>query len=784
MYGLWTRDTGCLALKKKQEVKNKDFQNRSSYHRVIKSVIFITGLGGIVGQLILIRELMITFYGNELTWGLVLASWLVFEAAGSFTVSHVKYFKNSSLYIIFIILYALFLPLALYFSRSIDVYLFHILPGETAGLFQLFISSLILVGPVSFVHGSLFPLAAEALSEVKTESLSFGIGPAYIWETAGTLTGGVMFTLVLARFFHSFQIGMGIILLHLIGGLILLGIYYPDYKKLKLIFLSIFCILFVSGIFLTNIIQDKTLERQFSGQNVVFYENTAYGNIVVTREREEHTFYYDGRPLFTDPAYDLGGVADFVHLSLTAHQKPKNILVLGGGIGGIINEVVGHQPESITYVELDGRLPEITQKLPLSLVPRELALPQVNVIQADARFYLRQTEKKYDLVIIGFLEPETLQTNRLFTREFFSLAADRLKEQGLMAFSLPGSLTYLGTELASYSRTMQLTAEDVFQQVSVIPGERSIYLASNSSFELNPQLLWNRMENRGLQDNFMSPGYLEYRLSQERQEWFLGELQEGRGEINSDLRPVGFFQALNYWGRTFAPRLQEYLFRLQQYSEVEFLGGLIVLCVLVIILIRLFFYKKSRVLIYAVGTTGMCALAFDLLILFVFQTLFGFIYQMMGLLLAAYMGGMAGGAALEPYFSNRVSAPDKLFKSLEAVIILLLGLFFGLVLIMQQLAGTGQTAVLIMSFTIFAVLSGGVTGMEFPAAARIRESTGRKEESTKIRAGLLYGADLLGGWLAGILISLLMFPLLGLKMTLLFLASLKVISLLFLFMGE
>lgn len=74
--------------------------------------------------------------------------------------------------------------------------------------------------------------------------------------------------------------------------------------------------------------------------------------------------------------------------------------------------------------------------------------------------------------------------------------------------------------------------------------------------------------------------------------------------------------------------------------------------------------------------------------------------------------------------------------------------------------------------------------MEFPAAARIRESTGRKEESTKIRAGLLYGADLLGGWLAGILISLLMFPLLGLKMTLLFLASLKVISLLFLFMGE
>jgi spermidine synthase len=72
---------------------------------------------------------------------------------------------------------------------------------------------------------------------------------------------------------------------------------------------------------------------------------------------------------------------------------------------------------------------------------------RVKIKHVDGRLWLKTAPTKYDLIFIGIMEPANLQTNRFFTREFFSLAKQRLDEGGILVLGAPGSLTYSGEAL-------------------------------------------------------------------------------------------------------------------------------------------------------------------------------------------------------------------------------------------------------------------------------------------------------------------------------------------------
>lgn len=722
-------------------------------------ITILIGLSGIIGQLLLLRELLIVFYGNELTMGLILSNWLLAEALGAFLGGH-KYFHKKPLgpYILFLFLYALLLPVTLYLVRSLPWTLFGPMYGEALGLGPAFFTSLLLLTPISLVHGALFPLATSLYTGPSA------IGKIYLVETMGTLLGALFFTLYAAQ--HLTPMAMGLILtaLHLGATVLLL----QQYLKRKLFLSTLIIIFFILLFFLpktADYLHELSLSKQWPQHNILHWENTPYGNLMLCEARNQYTYYYDGKPLFTTPNPDLAPIQEFIHLSGSLHPQPATVLLLGGGLGGTLNELLRHPVQNAVYVELDPSLVSTAQAFPTPLTEKELNDERVFIETTDARRYVAGTNQTYDLILIGSITPETLQTNRLFTAEFFQYTQAILHREGLLVFSMPGSSRYVCQEMASLHASIYNTLQATFPHVAVIPHDQTIYIASQATISLNPSLLESRLQDRHLHGEVWSLAYLKHRLNPLIQEQFLSILHEEPVEINRDFFPISFYHALSLWGRAFSPTSSSIL---NFFTLIQPLHYVVALVLLFVGLHIFFVFKPQASVLYALGSTGGISMGLDLLLLFLFQCLYGYVYQMAGLLMAAFMLGMCSGAHMALGWKQQ---PLKPFLTLEALIIVSLSLFYALAMFLQKFSAALPHTLLLFIIILYAFLTGGLLGAEFPLASALY-SKGTKGR----RAGILYGIDLLGGYAGGLAISFVLFPLLGLGGTLLIMGGLKCIS--------
>lgn len=154
--------------------------------------VVIIGLSGIIAQVLLLRELLVSFLGNELTVGIILANWILGEAFGVFIagklIERVKFKKT--VFFAFIFLFCAFFPLCVYWARSFRGFL-GIPFGQALGLETIFLASFLINLPLSFTHGALFSISCK---------LKKSIGNVYAWETLGTIAGGLIFTYLLIPF--------------------------------------------------------------------------------------------------------------------------------------------------------------------------------------------------------------------------------------------------------------------------------------------------------------------------------------------------------------------------------------------------------------------------------------------------------------------------------------------------------------------------------------------------------------------------------------------------------
>jgi spermidine synthase len=154
-------------------------------------------------------------------------------------------------------------------------------------------------------------------------------------------------------------------------------------------------------------------------------------------------------------------------------------LILRSGAGGMIDEILKHPSvRNVTYAEHDPAFLEEIRKFPTVLTEFELSDPRVRLQYRDGRLLLASSPQTYVISFIGVMEPSNLQSNRFFTREFFSLAQDRFNEGGILVLTVPGSLAFLSDELKNLNSTISRSMDDVFPFIRAIPGEhRNLYLA-------------------------------------------------------------------------------------------------------------------------------------------------------------------------------------------------------------------------------------------------------------------------------------------------------------------
>ncbi len=748
----------------------------------LKASLLIMGLSGIVAQILLLRELLVSFFGNELAIGIILANWLILEAVGSFFLG--KFVEKTSrkveIYVFFQLVFAVAFPLALYLARIFKNILL-VTPGEGLGFAPVFYTSFFILLPVSLSHGALFTFGCKLYGRFHLEDAA-SIGRVYVLETVGAITGGLLITFVLIQYFHSFEIAF---LISLINSLISMLLLWPEAKGpprtgnyflrgLSMLLALVFFYLLVTP--QAKNIQLRSIASQWEGLEVVHYENSIYGNIIVSRGAEQLTFFTDGLPAITTPFPDMAAIEDRVHFPLLLHEEPKSVLILSGGAGGMISEILKYQVTEVNYVELDPLLLKLLRQFPTPLTEAELTDRRVKIHYADSRLFVKRTKERFDLIFLGLSSPRELQANRLFSAEFFAAAKEKMNPGGIMVLSLPGSLTYLGEELKDLNGCILATLKSVYRQVRIIPGEANLYLASDDD-QLNrttSEELGKRLAERGVQTNLFSRGYLEYRLQERWLNWFLQALEGRKIAINSDFEPRGVFFSLSYWNAQFSP----YLTGIFQWLAGTGLRHYLGLTVVLTLLLAGLFIIKPRTAIYcvpyAVFTSGFVNMILDLAIIFTFQTLYGYLYYQIGLLITIFMAGVALGSLYISRRLQRIKRDCRLFLVTELMLVAFAVLLPWVFLIpADHLHKPAVYVLLYGAFLAVSFLCGALIGLQFPLAAKIYLRSSAPGNSFGQTAGLIYGADLLGGFFGGLMGGVLLLPLLGLQETCLLLAIIK-----------
>ena len=751
------------------------------------------GLSGITAQIVLLRELLVSFLGNELTLGIILANWLILVAIGSFLIgkSVEKVDKKIEIFVVFQLVFSLAFPFAIFLCRIFKNILLTT-PGEALGFAPIWYSSFTILLPVSLPYGALFTYGCKLYSQYGKDEAS-SVGKVYLFETIGSIIGGLLLTFLMIQYLNSFEIAFLISLMNpLIATFLLPPIPKARFFSFRniLFSVSIFIVLFFVYLLLTpsaKKIDSFSINSQWRNLNVIHNENSIYGNISVTQRGEQFTFYNDGVPSITTPIPDIASIEDFVHFPMLFHKKPESVLILSGGAGGMIHEILKYPVTHVDYVELDPLLLKLVQRFSTPLTQSELSDQRVKIHYQDSRLFTQRTGERFDIIFIGLSAPQALQTNRLFSLEFFSTAKRKLNPNGILVLSLPGSLTYISPELRDLNGCILDTLKSVFGSVRIIPGDVNLYLASDSNLLdlLTPKEIAERLEERKIQTSLVKKNYIEYRLHRRWLQWYWKSMEGRRIHINSDFRPLGVFFNLSYWNALFSP----YLTGIFKWFEGFHLTFTLIKIILITIILSIIFIKMPQhsrhAVTYSIFTTGLTGMIFSLALIFTFQTFYGFLYHQIGLLVAIFMAGIASGSFFITNLFDRMKNDSLLFLKTEIAIILFSILLpFAFLTPSHHLEDKVVYVILYGAILIMSFLSGMFTGIQFPLAVKIYLDNPSRKGKLGQTAGLLYGADLFGGFFGGLLGGVFLLPLLGLKETCFMMAMIKISSglLFFLFM--
>jgi spermidine synthase len=687
------------------QLKNENF---------LKFSIITLGISSISTQIILLRIFLSVYLGNELILGIILANWMLLTATGSYLG---KFLINGSKIRITVIVvlqfciavFPILTGFLICFSKNITSP-----PGLIFGFTEILISSFIFLLPFCLVSGALFTIFSFIYSETCKRNLIF---KTYSLESVGSIIGGFVFSLILVFFFEAFQSLKIFMLISLIAAISLS--FYSKKSLLKWLSMIISAIIFF--VFF-NINFDKIVVKYlFPGQNILFQKETPYGNIVVSETDKQINFYENGNSLFSFP--NVVENEELVHYSLIQHNKPENVLLISGGVSGIIREIEKYGVENIDYVEINPGIIEIADKFGL-WKKDEI----VNVWHQDAGLFVKNASGNiYNAVLINLPEPNTAGLNRFYTNEFFEELKRIISNNAVIALSLSSTGNYFSEEAKQLHSVIYNTLNNNFDTVIIIPGYRNYFIASDGDLSLEIAELINRkkIENTYVNQYFIQDNLLKYRSE------YLIENLDSSAEINYDFKPVSYYLQIVYW------------MTLYGISPWYFLIVLVALIVFIVI--------KFKTIDLGMFGTGFSASSIEFLLLISFQIIYGYVYQMLGIIITVFMIGLAIGAAYFNKFLRKININS--FIKIQILIGLYSILFPFIILLLNKL-NVSTLAVYFIFFLLTLVIS-ILTGMQFSLASKI------KKEKISVIASETYAADLLGSAAGMILVSVILFPLLG-----------------------
>ena len=173
-------------------------------------------------------------------------------------------------------------------------------------------------------------------------------------------------------------------------------------------------------------------EDRFYADHVLYSETSAYQRIVITASRAGVRLFLNGNLQFHSRDEYRYHEA-LVHPALASIGSPRQVLVLGGGDGMAVREILKYPSiEQVTLVELDPHMTTLFSQQPLlrGLNHDSLLSPKVRIVNADAFTWLDGNEAMFDAIVVDFPDPTNFSIGKLYTRTFYEMLDRHLSASG------------------------------------------------------------------------------------------------------------------------------------------------------------------------------------------------------------------------------------------------------------------------------------------------------------------------------------------------------------------
>jgi spermidine synthase len=321
-----------------------------------------------------------------------------------------------------------FIEVVLGFAGGLSVLILSYLFSFSASYYLLHIFFLIVIGTLVGLEIPLLTRILKRYGALK-DILSNVLSLDYVGGLAGSLLFPLLLFPFLGRMLTSIIIGALNVLVALV---IIIKIDYENKRRTDIV-IPIVIVLLLAAFAASSERINTILQKHLFYDDIVFSKRSRVQEILLTRNGNDFRLYLDGSLQFS--SIDEYRYHEMLVLPalLMARKKDMQVLVLGGGDGLAVREILKcGDVSAVTLVDLDGAIIDLARKN--SSLQRingdSLNSRRVEVVIGDAYAYLIKNNKKYDAIIADFPDPHDETISKLYTVEFFALAKRALSPKG------------------------------------------------------------------------------------------------------------------------------------------------------------------------------------------------------------------------------------------------------------------------------------------------------------------------------------------------------------------
>ncbi len=282
--------------------------------------------------------------------------------------------------------------------------------------------------------GAEIPILTRII-EQDEDNLRVTISSIFSFDYIGGLIGSIAFPLILLPHLGYFATAFLVGSMNALAAVLIVFKYAKRIKKAagyKIASLGLFLAMIIGAVFSENI--SAVIEGGLYRDNVILSEHTQYQHIVMTKHKDDLRLFIDGNIQFCS-LDEYRYHEALVHIPMAQASKKDKVLVLGGGDGLAVRELLKYPETQITLVDLDEEMIALCRDNPQVSELNEGALSseRLTLVIDDAYRYLEETKDLYDVILVDLPDPNNDALNKLYTNIFYRLCGNHLTQDGVLA---------------------------------------------------------------------------------------------------------------------------------------------------------------------------------------------------------------------------------------------------------------------------------------------------------------------------------------------------------------